>query len=63
FIEGKALHKVLGECLVQQTPCEEKESTQPHENIIVPGSSLDEGVTIEGGVPSPQKETAVNKQW
>ncbi|MDG7055721.1 MAG: hypothetical protein LJD31_04310 [Wolbachia endosymbiont of Menacanthus eurysternus] len=60
FIEGKALHEVLGECLVQQTQREEKESTQPRENIIVPGSSLDEGVTIEGGVPSPQKETAVN---
>ncbi|MCM1001327.1 MAG: hypothetical protein KTV72_03280 [Wolbachia endosymbiont of Melophagus ovinus] len=60
LIKGKALHEVLGECLVQQTQCKEKENTQPCENIIVPGSSLDEGVTIEGGVPSPQKETAVN---
>jgi hypothetical protein len=60
LIGGKALHEVLGECLVQQTPCEEKENTQPRENIVVPGSSLDEGVTIEGGVPSPQKETAVS---
>ncbi|MGL9688451.1 MAG: hypothetical protein ACR5K6_01550 [Wolbachia sp.] len=61
LIGGKALYEVLGECLVQQTPCEEKENTQPRENIVVdaPSSAFDKQVTVEKKVPSPQKETAV----
>ncbi|WCR58385.1 hypothetical protein [Wolbachia endosymbiont of Ctenocephalides felis wCfeJ] len=47
LIEDKALHEVLGKCLAQQTQPEEKKSTQPHENIVVPASAL-------GGVGTPE---------
>jgi hypothetical protein len=51
LIEGKALHEVLGECLVQQTPCEEKENIQPRENITAVSSSvLDDEVTVEEAI-------------
>lgn len=44
LIGGKTLHEILGECLVQQTSCEEKENTQPRENIVVgaPSSAFNE---------------------
>ncbi|MDR2978803.1 MAG: hypothetical protein LBU56_05450 [Rickettsiales bacterium] len=44
LIGGKTLHEVLGECLTRQTPCEERENTQPRENIVVgvPSSTFNE---------------------
>ncbi|WP_265027357.1 hypothetical protein [Wolbachia endosymbiont (group A) of Bombylius major] len=52
LIKGKALHEVLAAHFIKQTPCEEKKSTQSHENIVVPGSgapgsAIGEGITIE----------------
>ncbi|WP_259349186.1 hypothetical protein [Wolbachia pipientis] len=52
LIKGKALHKVLAEHFIKQTPCEEEKSTQSHENIVVPGSgapgsAIDEEITVE----------------
>ncbi len=54
LIKGKALHEVLAAHFIKQTPCEEKKSTQSHESIIVPGSSLDGGTTVEEGIVSVQ---------
>ncbi|EAL58744.1 conserved hypothetical protein [Wolbachia endosymbiont of Drosophila ananassae] len=52
LIKGKALHEVLAAHFIKQTPCEEKENIQPHENIIVPdsgapSSAIDEKITVE----------------
>ncbi|WP_246210160.1 hypothetical protein [Wolbachia endosymbiont of Atemnus politus] len=60
LIGNKALHEVLEGYLTKQIPCEEKKSAQSRESITVPSSSLDEGVTVEEGVPAPQRETVVN---
>lgn len=48
LIKGEALEKHF----IKQTPCEEKENIQPHENIIVPdsgapSSAIDEEITVE----------------
>ncbi|MCA4773724.1 hypothetical protein [Wolbachia endosymbiont of Mansonella perstans] len=62
LIGGKTLHEVLGECLVQQTPREEKENIQSREHIIVgvPSSAIDKEVAVEEGISSPQQGAAVN---
>ncbi|WP_250295663.1 hypothetical protein [Wolbachia endosymbiont of Oedothorax gibbosus] len=54
LIKGRALYEVLAEHFIKRTPCEEKKR---HESIIIPGSSLDGGTTVEEGISFPQKGT------
>ncbi|WP_395463541.1 hypothetical protein [Wolbachia endosymbiont of Cantharis cryptica] len=48
LIGGKALHEVLAEHLIKQTPCERHESIVMPPDTGAPSSSLDGGTTVEG---------------